>query len=330
MSCAVASWCVMYSLAADESLRNGPGWNNTLFLVMYDDAGGLYDHIIPPFEGVPNDESPCNVVKKANSNVGCAGFDFERLGLRATAMLISPWVKKSSVIQEPKGPTNTSQWEHSSVSATLKNLYGLTSFLTKRDAWAGSLTEVLLDKPRTDAPLHFPTPPKVAAPWKTGPGGKPLPPDNDNFGEQATQHCSANLLPSTSVCSGSNEISAKQKNKIKMYEGLLGLKIPGGSLLAPADVDAWLAARWNDHFTAFHDIATVALFNLTTTSCTSTRYSHFTTQMHLQPEDEQIFMGGLPCTGDHCHMHNPDEDTDAHHRTERWKVVNKAASTGAG
>ena len=32
-----------------------------MFAVLYDDAGGIYDHVVPPHEGVPADESPCNV-----------------------------------------------------------------------------------------------------------------------------------------------------------------------------------------------------------------------------------------------------------------------------
>ena len=67
-------------------------------------------------------------------------------------MAISPWIKKASIIQEPTGPYNSSQWEHSTASSTVKNLFNLSSFLTKRDAWAGSLTELLLDEPRTDTP----------------------------------------------------------------------------------------------------------------------------------------------------------------------------------
>ena len=51
-----------------------------------------------------------------------------------TSLLISPWVSNGSAVQEPKGPTKTSQFELSSVPATVKTLFNLTSFLTKRDA----------------------------------------------------------------------------------------------------------------------------------------------------------------------------------------------------
>merc|ERR1719498_2198403 len=90
-----------------EAVRAGPKWNKTLLLVVYDDAGGYYDHIVPPHEGVAADEAPCRCPK--------ATFDFKRLGLRATGMLLSPWVKAGSVFQEPKGPTKTSQFDLTSI-----------------------------------------------------------------------------------------------------------------------------------------------------------------------------------------------------------------------
>ena len=138
-----------------EALRAGKGWEKTLFLIVYDDAGATYDHVFkptalldamhaahyvfpdgtdafnccvaalncpsqvtPPFEGVPADEAPCRAP--------CADFDFRRLGNRLTSLLISPWVSKGNAIQEPKGPTSTSQFELSSVPATVKTLFNLT------------------------------------------------------------------------------------------------------------------------------------------------------------------------------------------------------------
>ena len=63
------------------------------------------------------------------------------------------------MFQEPAGPTNTSQFEHSSIPATVKNLFNLSSFLTKRDAWAGSMHELLTpeaDGPLNQGPMHLP------------------------------------------------------------------------------------------------------------------------------------------------------------------------------
>ena len=65
---------------------------------------------MPPYEGVPADESPC-IVPGLHPECGQI-FDFRRLGLRTTSMLISPWVAKGTVFQEPQaGPSPTSQFE---------------------------------------------------------------------------------------------------------------------------------------------------------------------------------------------------------------------------
>lgn len=59
------------------------------------------------------------------------------------------------MIHEPVGPTSTSQFEHSSIPATVKKLFNLKSnFLTKRDAWAGTFDHYLKlrDHPRDDCP----------------------------------------------------------------------------------------------------------------------------------------------------------------------------------
>ena len=51
-----------------EALRAGPGWNHTLLWVGYDDAGGFYDHVVPPFEGVPSPDHPCHVAPVCLAN----------------------------------------------------------------------------------------------------------------------------------------------------------------------------------------------------------------------------------------------------------------------
>ena len=181
-----------------EALRAGPGWGRTLMAVVYDDTGGWYDQVVPPFVDVPNDGAPCNL----NVSAKCQGesgnkqndaFDFKRLGLRTPALLISPWVRKGDVFQEPKcsaedqqddgrcpqareespggkrgakTKVSTAQFEHSSIPATVRNLFNLTSFLTKRDAWAGDFSSLLLqDTARTDAPMHLPDALPPALPW---------------------------------------------------------------------------------------------------------------------------------------------------------------------
>lgn len=110
-----------------EALRAGKGWEHTLFLVVWDDGGGWYDHAPPPCEGVPapDDEKGCP-----------DDFDFKRLGARVPLLMASPWVPKGTLVHEPTAepgtaarPHATSQYEHTSILSTLKNLFGLPSFL---------------------------------------------------------------------------------------------------------------------------------------------------------------------------------------------------------
>ena len=58
-----------------------------------------------------------------------------------------------AVLHTPSGPFSTSQYEHSSIPATVKKIFNLPEFLTKRDAWAGTFEGLLtLSTPRTDCP----------------------------------------------------------------------------------------------------------------------------------------------------------------------------------
>lgn len=134
-----------------ETLRASPQWNETALLITYDEHGGFYDHVPTPIRGVPN---PDGMIGREPYF-----FKFDRLGVRVPSLLISPWIDKATVIHEPNGPTPTSQFEHSSVPATVKKLFNLNSnFLTKRDAWAGTFDSYfsLRKTPRTDCPEKLP------------------------------------------------------------------------------------------------------------------------------------------------------------------------------
>ncbi|XP_062190958.1 non-specific phospholipase C6-like [Phragmites australis] len=134
-----------------EALRASPQWNQTLLIVTYDEHGGFYDHVATPTAGVPSPD-------------GIRGpppffFKFDRLGVRVPTIMVSPWIKKGTVVGRPVGPTDTSEFEHSSIPATLKKIFSLSSdFLTKRDAWAGTFEHIFteLDQPRTDCPETLP------------------------------------------------------------------------------------------------------------------------------------------------------------------------------
>jgi phospholipase C len=139
-----------------EVLRSSPQWNEILFIITYDEHGGFYDHVPTPVKNVP---SPDDIVGPEPYY-----FKFDRLGVRVPTIMISPWINKGTVVHGPNGPYPSSEFEHSSIPATVKKIFNLKSdFLTKRDAWAGTFEGILQlrDSPRTDCPDKLPTPAKL-------------------------------------------------------------------------------------------------------------------------------------------------------------------------
>lgn len=70
------------------------------------------------------------------------------------------------------------RYDGTSIVSTIKRLYDLPNFLTKRDAWSAPFDWLFeeLDEPRTDAPMHLPDAP---APIPR-PGGHPWGTDCDD------------------------------------------------------------------------------------------------------------------------------------------------------
>ncbi|KDP43231.1 hypothetical protein JCGZ_22783 [Jatropha curcas] len=140
-----------------ETLRASPQWNETLLVITYDEHGGFYDHVATPVSGVP---SPDGIVGPEPFL-----FKFDRLGVRVPTIVVSPWIEKATVVHGSNGsPFPTSEYEHSSIPATVKKLFNLSSpFLTKRDEWAATFESIIQKRtePRTDCPVQLPTPSKI-------------------------------------------------------------------------------------------------------------------------------------------------------------------------
>jgi phospholipase C len=131
-----------------EALRVSRHWNNSLMLLTFDEHGGFYDHVSSPINvPIPDDSRVKPVV---------GNFKFDRLGVRVPTLVISPLVEKGSVIRKQPG---MGEFEHSSIPATIKKVFGLPSFLTRRDAWAATFDiAVTRDSPRTDCLEKLPIP----------------------------------------------------------------------------------------------------------------------------------------------------------------------------
>jgi phospholipase C len=127
------------ALIADvyNAVKNSPQWEETLLLILHDEHGGMYDHVTPP-TAVPPDTYTSQ-------------FAFDRYGLRVPAVLISPFI--------PRGTIDHRTFDHTSIPATLKQVFGLSSFLTQRDAAAQTFSDVAsLDVSRSDVPSSLAQP----------------------------------------------------------------------------------------------------------------------------------------------------------------------------
>mgnify|MGYP001560294631 FL=1 len=139
-----------------EALRASPQWNETLFIVTYDEHGGFFDHVAPR-NGIP---SPGD----GETSYPDPNFTFTRGGIRIPTLMASPWLPRGLVVTDPpqaQRPRNDSYYELTSIMATTRKLLEFmwgTPALTNRDAWAATFEHLfdLLDEPRTDCPLHLP------------------------------------------------------------------------------------------------------------------------------------------------------------------------------
>lgn len=118
-------------------IANKESWDKTLFVILFDEHGGLFDHIPPPAALPPDDHSE-------------NGFKFDRYGVRVPAIFISPRIQKGTVIR-----SNTSvPFDHTSVISTVLSWSHLEKSLWnlgKRAALAPTFDDVVtLQVPRTD------------------------------------------------------------------------------------------------------------------------------------------------------------------------------------
>ena len=121
--------------------QNASLWESTALLVVYDEHGGIYDHVPPPAC------TPDGFVAQPQNTQTGKPFLFDRLGVRVPAILISPWIPKGTVV-------DGRVFEHASIPATVTKFF-LQSFAERsvREKSAQTFLDLLtLNVMRTDAP----------------------------------------------------------------------------------------------------------------------------------------------------------------------------------
>jgi phospholipase C len=131
---------------------NRAAWNKTLLVITFDEHGGTYDHVPPPWTAV-----------RPDNRVGPSGFQFDRYGVRVPTLLVSPYVKPRTVFRA----TGPQEFDHTSLVATLlkwQDIDPRTAGLGLRVASAPTFEDALGPEPRTDLPAVDEPPLLAAAP----------------------------------------------------------------------------------------------------------------------------------------------------------------------
>jgi phospholipase C len=117
---------------------NGALWASTALLVVYDEHGGLYDHVVPPACG-----PDAFTAQPADTGTGVS-FAFDRLGVRVPAILISPYVPKGTVV-------DGRVFEHASIPNTVTQYFlNGDAKRTDREAHSETFLDLLSDNLRPD------------------------------------------------------------------------------------------------------------------------------------------------------------------------------------
>jgi phospholipase C len=128
-----------------EALKTGPNWNETLLIITFDEHGGFFDHVPPPYaeNPWPNDVND--------------GFHYDMMGVRVPTILVSPWIKQQTVFRSPTPVA----YDSTSILATLLTWQGIPKArwgLGARTHHAPTFEAVFqCEVPRNDAPT-LPTP----------------------------------------------------------------------------------------------------------------------------------------------------------------------------
>lgn len=146
----------------DSLKKNTEAWEQTLFIITFDEHGGTWDHVAPPWHATPPD-----------SNVGEHGFKFDRFGVRVPTLLISPYIEPQTVF----GSETSVPYDHTSIIATILKWKGIDPKAPKpnsdsNDPWLGQRVvnaptiEGVLTRttPRSDKPLVDDPPPERNSP----------------------------------------------------------------------------------------------------------------------------------------------------------------------
>jgi len=167
-----------------QVLRASPAWEKTLFVVTFDEHGGIYDHAPPPYTVNPWPQDTRD------------GFHYDLMGVRVPTLLISPWIDAQTVFRSGQ-----------------ETPFDSTSFLSTLLQWAGiprsrwAMGDRVQQAPSFEAALRRSTPRDDAPETLVTPYDKTFPPEGGVKGPlpihdlhrlmapRALQHLLADRMP---------------------------------------------------------------------------------------------------------------------------------------
>jgi phospholipase C len=116
-------WEIYHAIFTSKSL-----WDNTLLVITFDEHGGCHDHVKPPGHYGNSKVEPAGIAAPPDLNgyTPWDGFDFRRLGLRVPMVMVSPYIKKNTIIDKPMS--------HTSFLKTVHDKWNLRSLSTRETA----------------------------------------------------------------------------------------------------------------------------------------------------------------------------------------------------
>ena len=103
-----------------NALMKSSSWKDSVFFFTFDEGGGLYDHVVPPFNAVPPDD-----IQPSDLTSSSVPGGFTRYGFRLPFFVASPFAKKHYVSHTPA--------DHTAILKFIEERFNLPP-LTKRDA----------------------------------------------------------------------------------------------------------------------------------------------------------------------------------------------------
>jgi phospholipase C len=112
-----------------NAVLTSPEWKSTALFIVYDENGGIYDHVVPPPACKPDSLEPVLSDPLDKSQPG----EFNQYGFRVPMVVVSPYAKKSYVGHDV--------YSHTSITRFIEAKWKLPA-LTARDANADPFTDL--------------------------------------------------------------------------------------------------------------------------------------------------------------------------------------------